>query len=348
MPPVAKATGGALYTFSRMLWYTTCMTRTTIGVLRGGPSPEYDVSLQTGAALMQALPEERYDVRDLLIDRRGQWHERGRSVEPVRALQRCDVVLNGLHGTYGEDGEVQRILERIGVPFTGARAEAAGLTMHKARTRDAVRQHVAIPQALVFTLDQDLTTGQMAQDVYLRFAAPYIVKPLQGGSSIGVRIVQTLHELPDAIGDVLDEYDAVIVEEYVLGTEATVTVLQDFRETPLYALPPVEIHTKNAFLDYEAKYGGSFEGVCPGCFAQDIKERLMDAARSAHKATGLRHYSRSDFIVHPSGRVYFLEVNALPSLASDSPVLTALEAVGSSLPELVEHLITLARERTEY
>ena len=102
------------------------MARTSVGILRGGTSSEYDLSLKSGAAMLAALPESQFDVRDIFIDKRGYWHLRGAPVYAARSLSQVDVVLNALHGGVGEDGTVQRILERAGVPYAGARPQAAG------------------------------------------------------------------------------------------------------------------------------------------------------------------------------------------------------------------------------
>src|SRR3989344_7992486 len=119
--------------------YTKRMVRTIVGVLRGGTSSEYDLSLKTGAAMMRALPEDTYEVRDILVDKEGYWHSRGVRSTPVHSLAQVDVVLNALHGGIGEDGTVQRILERVGVPYAGARALPSGLALNKIHARRILR-----------------------------------------------------------------------------------------------------------------------------------------------------------------------------------------------------------------
>lgn len=330
-----------------MVRYTKDMTRTVVGVLRGGPSPEYEVSLKTGTALMNALSEDRYDVRDVFIDRSGAWHLHGRASEPPRVLSQVDVVVNGLHGVYGEDGQVQRVLERSGVPFTGARSSVAALTMHKGRTRDALKNlGILMPRGMAFTPRDAGNSTQLARQVFQQFGPPYVVKPIASGSSVGVVIVTTLNALPDALETALEAYGAVLVEEQIFGREATVGIVDRFREQDHYSLPAVEIIPKgHTFFDYEAKYGGVCDELCPSTFGQAEKQQLEDAARLAHQSLGLSHYSRSDFIVHPSGRVYFLEINALPGLTEQSLLPKALVAVGSSLPEFAEHLVRLALQK---
>ncbi len=323
------------------------MARTVVGVLRGGPSNEYDVSLKTGAAILNALPEDEYHGYDIFIDREGQWHHFGRPVDPMRALHTMDVVVNGLHGTYGEDGTVQRLLERSGVPYTGPRAEAAALSMHKQRTKELVRRAgVRTPSGLYFALPTFETTGEMAMETFRAVAPPYVVKPSHSGSSVGVYIAPTVNDLNELLGDALDDHQSILVEEYIAGAEATVGVIDNFRGQEVYTLPPIEIVLGGRkIFDYETKYHPDTKEVCPSSFSNDIKRRLENAAKIAHQALGLTHYSRSDFRVHPSGAVYFLETNSLPGLTETSLIPKALQTVGSSLKEFLVHIISRALGR---
>lgn len=320
------------------------MTRTVVGVLRGGPSHEYDVSLKTGASILNALPEDQYNVHDIFIDRAGQWHHFGRPVEPMRALHSMDVVVNGLHGAYGEDGTVQRLLELSGVPYTGPRPEAAALSMHKQRTKELLRRAgVRVPNGLFFALPTDATTGDMTMEVFHTFAPPYIVKPSSSGSSVGVYLASTINDLNNLLGDALDDHQSVLIEEYIPGAEATVGVVNHFRGEEVYALPPIEIILdRKPLFDYGTKYHLDTKELCPSTFSHDIKRQLEKAARTAHQVLGLTHYSRSDFRVHPRGPVYFLETNSLPGLTETSLIPKALQAVGSSLKEFLTHVINRA------
>jgi len=140
--------------------------------------------------------------------------------------------------------------------------------------------------------------------------------------------------------------DAVLVENYVRGREATVAVVDGYRGEELYVLPPVEIiPVKSTFFDYEEKYSGHAREICPAPFSRDVTDALMHAARTVHAHLKLRDYSRSDFIVSPRGDVFFLEVNTLPGLTSASLVPKALEAVGSNLPEFLHHVVARALVR---
>jgi len=321
------------------------MAKTIVGVLRGGTSSEYPLSLKTGAAVMAALPQEKYETRDILIDKEGLWHLRGMPSTPGRALAQLDVAINALHGGVGEDGTVQRLLTRSGVPFAGSRALSSGLALHKIRAREVLRKaEIPMPRAVSFSVKNQMTTGDMADAIFSRFGPPYMVKPPAEGSSRGIRYVPTINDLPDAIGDVLDEFGAALVEEYLLGDHVTVGVIEFFRDEPVYALPPAHIQMPKGSLYYDPhSEEQSANHLVPSHFSHDIKSILADLARKAHRALKLAHFSDSDFVV-TRRKVYLLETNASPHFHEQAAFPRMLEAIGSSLPEFLEHAITLARK----
>lgn len=321
------------------------MTRVIVGVLRGGTSGEYNLSLKTGAAMMQALPEDRYDVRDILIDKGGMWHLRGQPSTPARALAQIDVVLNALHGGIGEDGTVQRLLERAGVPYAGSRPMQSGIALNKIRAREILQAAgVRMPRAISFTHHNELPTGDMASIVFAQFGPPYLVKPPTEGASRGIRVAKTLIELPDAIGDVIEAHGAALVEEFVRGDEASVGIIHDFRNEALYALPPAHVHKEEHVLPSQWHEDGTLRHAVPSSFTHAQKLSLADIARAAHKALDLMHFSRADLIVAPHG-IYLLEVNTTPGLYPGASFPAMLETVGSSIGEFLEHAIHLARNQ---
>ena len=320
------------------------MVRTSVGILRGGTSSEYELSLKTGAAMLAALPETQYDTRDIFIDKRGYWHLRGIPSDAMRALSQVDVVLNALHGGIGEDGTVQRILERAGVPYAGARPQSAALSLNKIRAREVLQQAgIRMPRAVSFTLGNALSTGEMSQLVFSQFGPPYVIKPAQEGGSNGIRMAMTLLELPDALGDVLDAFGAALVEQYIRGEEASAGVIEDFRGQELYALPPAHVVMPHGarHLQFAHHQEGSLRHNVPSNFSHDQKQAIADLARAAHRALGLSHFSRADIILTPR-TAYLLEVNAIPGLYPGASFRPMLESVGSSVQEFLEHAIKLA------
>jgi D-alanine-D-alanine ligase len=294
--------------------------------------------------MMNALPEDRYDVRDIFIDKKGVWHMRGMPADPARILAQTDVMLNALHGGRGEDGSVQRILERAGVPYAGARAHAAGLSLHKGRTRELLREAgIAVPHGMSFSVDDGRTTRDMAEAVFQRIGPPYLVKPASSGSSVGVRLAPSIVELPDMLGDVLDTHGEAVVEEYIRGHEAHTGVIEGFRNEKLYTLPPVHVIAPAGakFIDAETYAQGTATYVVPSNFTSDEKQQIEHAARAAHRALGMSHFSESNMILTKRGPV-LIEVNANPALHETAAFPQALEAVGVPLSEFLEHAIRLA------
>ncbi len=322
--------------------------RTVVGVLRGGPSSEYDVSLKSGASILESIDREKYEPRDLFIDRSGQWHLHGAPVVPERALRGVDVAFNVIHGEYGEDGRLHEVLDALAVPYTGAGAAASILAFDKARTKQAIKKlGIKTPRAIVVDIEE--AQGDMeklAFNIFRSFPHPAIVKPVIGGSSVGMTIVNDFQTLASALELAFTISPRVMVEEYIKGREATVGVIDNFRGEKTYALLPVEIIPPKSrpFFDYDAKYSGETTERVPGNFTAREKEELTEAARMAHQALEQSHYSRSDFIVSRRG-IFFLETNnaAAVGMTKESLFPKALEAVGAKLGDFVDHVVTLAQ-----
>ncbi|MFM2423719.1 MAG: hypothetical protein RLZZ70_104 [Candidatus Parcubacteria bacterium] len=271
------------------------MLKTRVAVLRGGPSSEYDVSMHTGAGVLASLRQLGYHVIDIPVTKQGEWLVDGRVKSPEIALQTVDVVFIAMHGAYGEDGTVQRICERLHIPFTGSNSFASAIAFNKDVTKRSLRDEaIHLPQHIKVTKDQLPAVSEIVRAVELAFGPQYVVKPLASGSSHGVTIATT-ETLESILAATLADYDTCLVEERIIGIEATCAVLADFRNTDLYVLPPVEIippaHT--TFFSSDVKYDGSTTELCPGRFSYDEKEKIAAMATLVHQKLGLTHYSRN-------------------------------------------------------
>ncbi len=318
--------------------------KTRIGVLRGGPSPEYNVSLETGKSILKNFPDQ-YEPVDILISRDGVWHEGGIERSPQNILHRIDAVVNGLHGAYGEDGEVQRLLDNFKIPYTGSSALSSALAMNKIATKKIYKNH-SLKTPFSISIHNDDLSRKKIREIFESIPAPFVVKPSSSGSSIGVFVVSSLPELEEAIVAAASHSPQVLVEEFIGGKEATCGVIDDFRNTIHYPLLPIEIRHKKDFFDYNAKYSDdATEEICPGNFSREESEMIKMMATEAHKALGLRHYSRSDFIVHPKRGIYILETNTLPGLTEKSLIPKSLSAIGSDIKEFLSHIIAKALGR---
>ncbi len=323
------------------------MSKIRVGILRGGPSSEYEVSLNTGATVLKSLSPDKYHAHDIFIDRAGVWHIHGTPSQPHEVLQRIDVVFNALHGEYGEDGRVQQVLEQHGVPFTGSSSVASALGMNKGMAKDIFTTNgIKTPYYQIFEKpeDSEVDIEGTALTIFRTFPMPAVIKPLSAGSSVGVTIARNYESLVEGLERAFSVGDSILVEEFIQGVEATCAVIEGYRDTELYALPPIEIrpHAGQSFFDYSAKYHGKSDEIVPGNFSYKEKEMIEHLAREAHKVLGLEHYSRSDFIVHPRRGIYILEVNSQPGLTEESLLPKALRAMGSNLSHFVDHVVELA------
>ncbi|MBI2097671.1 MAG: D-alanine--D-alanine ligase [Candidatus Vogelbacteria bacterium] len=320
-----------------------------VGVLRGGPGHEYKVSLETGQSVLRCLPEGKYESRDILIDKNGVWHLAGLPATPSRIAKQIDVFFNALHGEFGEDGQVQRILDSLAVPYTGSGLAASALAMNKQRAKELFRQAgLRVPLGLTIapSAGRRFDPAVASRQVFQRVSPPWVVKPVDRGSSVGLYFARTVWELAEALAAASAYSDTLLVEHHLRGREATVGIVDNFRGQDNYVLPIVEIRKpgRKPVWTYDDKYSGETEEICPAAFSEAEKQEMERMAVAAHRALGLRHYSRSDFILTSHG-VYLLETNSLPGLTTESLLPKALAAVGCAYADFLDHVITLAVTR---
>jgi D-alanine-D-alanine ligase len=315
--------------------------------MRGGLGPEYEVSLKTGGAVLENLPREKYQPRDVLITKDGKWHLDGLEINPARLHPNLDIVFNALHGEFGEDGQVQTLLDNVMLPYTGSGRLASALGMNKIAAKEIIaKAGLKVPRGIHFKSNSEIKAEMVAYDAFLKISPPWIVKPANSGSSVGVFLAKTFDELVYGVNECFKVSSTILVEEYIRGREATCGVVDNFRGHENYPLLPIEIvsPTDRKFFDYEAKYSGRSQEICPGKFSIEEKKELGGLAAMVHKLLGLKHYSRTDFIVSPRG-IYVLEVNSLPGLTTESLVPKSLSALGISLSNFLDHVVSLALKK---
>ncbi|MCX7354455.1 MAG: D-alanine--D-alanine ligase [Alphaproteobacteria bacterium] len=301
------------------------MTKKSVVVLLGGWSAEREVSLVSGAAVVKALAEAGYEVRT-----HDMTHDLGalmRALEP-----RPDAVFNALHGRYGEDGRIQGILDILGVPYTHSGMLASAMAMNKPLAKRLFEDAgIPCPPGLVIRASEAFKAHPMEP--------PYVMKPLEEGSSVGVVIVQKGDNLAPMDWPYGDE---IMVERFIPGREITVAVMGD------RPLAVTELRPHGGFYDYEAKYtDGKTEHLIPAPLPKDAYDEAMDIALRAHQALGCRGVSRSDLRYDDTeggrGRFYLLEVNTQPGMTPLSLVPEQAAHVGISFPELCRWMVENAR-----
>jgi D-alanine-D-alanine ligase len=293
-----------------------------ITVMLGGPSAEREVSLRTGAAVAKALRSLGHEVSEL-DPRTPEWN-----LPP-----RTEVVFLALHGTYGEDGTVQKQLDRLGVPYTGCGADASRIAFDKVLTKQRCLGQ-GVPTAKFVTLN---TAGAPLPQ---KLPLPLVVKPVRQGSSVGLQFVNRVEEWPAALAEALKFDSEAVVEERVIGRETTVAILGG------KVLPVVEVRPKTGGYDYRNKYtAGATDYFCPADFDAATTQRIQSAALGAFAAIGGRDYARVDIMVRADGSPVVLEVNTLPGMTETSLLPKAAAAAGMNYAELCQRMIDLALGR---
>ncbi len=320
------------------------MNHKRVTVLRGGPSEEYQVSMQTGANVLSSLTKAYSLVDDVVITKQGEWLINGIVKNPEQILAGTDVVFIALHGTYGEDGEVQKLIQRYNLPFTGSRSLPSAVAFNKHLTKQTLELcGVHMPKGKLITQDDTEELEAIVAEILEEFGTEYILKPAANGSSVGVELVTSAEALLAALHRALAHTEHVLVEEFIRGREATCATLENFRNEDVYVFPAIEIipPPEYSFFTTEAKYCGKTQEICPGNFSYSERGRIAELTELIHRQLGLSQYSRSDFIVR-NGQVYFLEVNTLPGLTNTSLYPKAAEAVGLPFDDLIYHLVETA------
>jgi len=321
------------------------MTKIRVGVMRGGLGSEYHVSLRTGGNVLASLPRDLYEVHDILITNAGEWHIDGVPTTPLKLMQQVDVIFNALHGEFGEDGKVQRILEHFNMPYTGSTAVPSAIGMNKELSKKYFAAiGINVPLGVVVERGEDVS-DVIARVVGTEIRAPFVVKPLSGGSSIGLSLAKDRKELISAVEMALAHSEKAIIEEYVRGREVTLGVVDSSNGMGAYATPPLEILLPEGTLfDYDQKYKNLSHPIGPARLQNRERYSLEDAALRAHGHLGARHYARYDFILTEDGPC-LLEVNTLPGLTQTSLLPKSLELQGLTFPGFVDYIITLALQK---
>ena len=298
-----------------------------IAVLMGGPGSERDVSLATGRGVSKALRSLGAEVVEVDV------HD-----ENFALPKDVDLAFITIHGTFGEDGQLQEILEKHGVAYTGDGVEASRAAFNKILSKEKFREHgVVTPEWEVIEVGQRPT-----------ISVPLVVKPARQGSTVGVVIVKDASELDSAMAEAAKYDRKLLIEKFVSGRELTIGLLGD------QALPILEIIPKGGFYDFNNKYpflnpqaGGGAEHVCPAKIDPNKTKQVQKQALHAFRALGLVVYGRVDVLLPDSGDPSVLEVNTIPGMTEASLLPEAAAAAGINYVDLCARIIALSRARVE-
>ena len=313
-----------------------------LGVIMGGYSQEREISLKSGAQVMRHLDRDRFRVYAIDIDKEGWFCE----VESNRvAVDRADfsitlhgekisfdLIFNAIHGTPGEDGILQAYFDLLGIKYTGSNSYISALSFNK-RDLLSVTSDLGIPRAKHLSLNKGQT---VSSEEIEQVGFPCFVKANRSGSSFGVYKAKTEKDLKQAISDVFEMNDELIIEEHLEGIEITVGVIPG--ENGPQVLPMTLIKTEHEFFDYKAKYLGESEEITPAPIDPSLEKRLTHYALKIYEDLGFKGATRSEFIIR-EGIPYLLEVNTTPGLTEQSILPQQARCAGISEARLFDRLI---------
>ena len=308
------------------------MEKITVALLSGGISSEREVSLHSGQQVYEALDKQKYDVR--------RYDPKTDLPRLVADAGQIDIAMIILHGPYGEDGTVQGLLELLNIPYQGSGVLGSALAMNKDATKQLYEKAgLTVPAYVIYERDDPVDINDCVKTLGL----PLVVKPVEGGSSVGMSIVRSAQDLQAAMDKAAAHDDAVMVEAFIEGMELTVGVVGNRR---LEALPVIEIipDADHEFFDYEAKYtAGVTQEICPARIDDDLTQQAQACAKTAHRALFCQGYSRTDMIMK-DGRFYILETNTIPGMTATSLLPRAARTAGYEFSQLLDKLIELGLE----
>ena len=301
-------------------------------VLKGGISPERDVSLVSGAEIAKELRLSQYDVCELDPADYPRLADLLLAIEAEHPF----MVFNGLHGGCGENGDLQAALQLAGIPFTGSLSKGSTLAMDKYIAKLLVAEEgVPVPKHILMrgNLLEDYNDPSDYRAITETLGLPIIVKPNDAGSSVGISMVEDIASLKEAVNEAFKYCSTVLLEEYIPGRELTVSILDD------KAMPVVEIKPKAGWYDYQNKYTkGNTEYLAPAPIDEAMAHLAQLYAVRAFKALSCSVYGRVDFRLNKD-KLYFLEVNTLPGMTALSLTPMAAKAAGMSFGDLLETII---------
>ena len=316
-----------------------------VAVIMGGYTSEHDISLKSGAVVMANINKEVYEPYAVRIDKDAWLVEVDGNWKPIDIADfssgdlRFDMVFNAVHGTPGENGELQSYLDSLQIPYTGCAAEVSSLTYNKTKTLEYLSTHgIAMAKRIFLSAGDTIDKKKIIEIVGL----PCFVKANQAGSSFGVSKVYEENKLLAAIEVALREDSGVLIESFLQGTEVSIGVIT--YQGKVRVLAPTEIITGEDFFDFSAKYEGKSEEITPARLLESQYQALRISAEKVYTALGMKGMSRSDFIF--VGDVpHFLEINTVPGLTEESLLPQQAKHAGISLKDLFGNALLEAMEK---
>lgn len=301
-----------------------------VAILFGGPSSEHEVSVNSAKNVLSHIDRDLFEPIQVFIPKDGTF-----TIENIKKLKcSCDVVFPVLHGSFGEDGTLQKMLEEEKIPFVGSGSSASEIAIDKNASNELfAKAGLLIPKSQII----------MREDSVISISFPIIVKPVDEGSSVGLYKCLSQEEYQEKQKDIFSSHNKMLAQEFISGREFTCGVIEVDGKN--IALPASEIIIDDSTLfDYDTKYtAGKCEEITPADVSKDIMQNIQDTAVRCHELLGCKSISRTDFIMTNEGLLYVLETNTLPGMTKTSFIPAQAEAFGFDMKKLVSELINSAR-----
>lgn len=295
-----------------------------ISVLMGGPGSERQVSLASGNAVLKALLSLGLDAVPVDV-----------TSADFSLPDGTGLCFNVIHGTFGEDGQLQKILDEKGIPYTGARAASSRIAFDKNLAKQAfLAAAVPTPKSEMI----DCTNGTVLPS----FPPPFVVKPPREGSSVGIEIVKTIAEAETAITKASQHSSDLLIEEFITGPELTVPVIDGVAYPVIHIIPPEGVYDMATKYPWLSGKTTSSQYICPADLDLETTMAVQAAAVAAHKALGLEIYSRVDMMLDSQNRPCVLEANTIPGMTETSLLPKSAAAAGLPFPELCKKIAELS------
>lgn len=316
-----------------------------VGVIRGGITPEYYMSLGAGSYILNHIPKDKYQPVDILITQDGTWHKQGIAIEPEQLKEHVDVIFNAL---YGENGKTQDFLDGLNIPYVGSDAFSSEMTTHQKKKKDRLKDiglktpNYFILQGLEKLINEDEQIEHIrrkAMEIFKKIPPPWVVKPVLGSASTFTYVVTTFSELIYLLNDLADRFDEIIVEEFIEGTEVVSGIMQGLRGEEDYVIPPFEIKKPGKILDYDTRFNRKHAISMLNKKLDEHKDAIKDIVTTLHKEFNLNGYSTSNLIISPTKGIYVIEVDSQPILGEGEILPTMMSEVGCPDHVWIDHLI---------
>lgn len=300
------------------------LSQKKIAVLMGGPGSEREVSLATGKAIHKALTDSGFNAVAIDV-----------TSTKLDLPADIDLAFNAIHGTFGEDGQLQDILEAKGIPYTGAGSASSKLSIDKSLAKERFLS-AGVPTARSETIS--LSPGLLPG---ITIHAPLVIKPPLEGSSVGVQIVKDAHDVPAALLKAAEKYSSVLIEEFIEGKELTVGILDGKALPIVHIIPPEGVYDMASKYPWLSGAKGS-QYICPAALTPEETKTVQDAAVAAYKSLGIEVYARVDVLLDKDGNPFVLEANTIPGMTETSLLPKAAAAAGIHFPALCQTIAELS------